>query len=322
MGQESSHLVHQAATASQNDAGNATSVPSSSTSASRPIRSSSSSHKNKFRRPSSLLIGRTVSGKRQPPSEGPQTGKKAKVPGSSAGSDATASSGLAEMSRERLLSCPDLHHHTESEMVKRLERLLSQKVVTGPTGAANTLVGGSNNCPVALQNAMKLFDGANPPKISIASYLQRMVYYLGGIAEQERKCGIDEAVHSDMAVRYVLTAILYVERIQNRTGMVITLYNVHRLLITGTMIAAKVLDDFQPNQKYFADLGGVSTLELSRLEGAFLQLCDYNVNVDPETFAAKYASALERERVFSDVNEALTLGAVFSPRMPTKTLVV
>lgn len=216
--------------------------------------------------------------------------------------------------RDRLLSCPDFHHHTEGEMVKCLEKLLAPQVLPEKM----SLPSDAESFAPARVAAMKLFDGANPPKITLVSYLQRMVYYLGGIAESERKCGVDENVHSDLAVRYILTSLLYIERVQKNTGMKITLYNVHRLLITGIMIAAKVLDDFQPNQKYFADLGGVSVAELCRLEAAFLQLCDYNVNVDPEIFAAKYATALERERVFSDVNEALTLGAVFSPKMEAR----
>jgi hypothetical protein len=58
------------------------------------------------------------------------------------------------------------------------------------------------------------------------------------------------------------------------------------------------------------------------LEVAFLSLCDYNVNVNPELFAAKYATALERDRCFSDVGEALSQGAVFSPRVTPKTLAV
>jgi hypothetical protein len=237
--------------------------------------------------------------------------KKAKLP---EGALTTATDATA---RERLLSCPDFHHHTESDMVKRLEKLLTPKVQTDLARVQT-----SRDCSESDRAAMKLFDGLNPPKISVTNYLQRMVYYLGGIAENERRCGVDANVHSDLAIRYVLAAILYVDRIQSRTDMIVTLFNVHRLLITGIMIAAKVLDDFQPNQKYFADLGGVSTLELARLEAAFLQLCDYNVNVNPELFAAKYATALERERVFSDVNEALTLGAVFSPRITAKTLTV
>ena len=267
-----------------------------------PRQSRSTSTSNRFRKPTTLLR--------------PSINKRSSDPNASSVKKAKCPAENVPESRDRLLSCPDLHHHSESEMVKRLEKLLCPKVHTDMETIPEI-----PSCSQADLAAMKLFNGQNPPKISISSYLQRMVYYLGGIAENERKCGVDANVHSDLAIRYVLSAILYVERIQSRTGMVVTLYNVHRLLITGILIAAKVLDDFQPNQKYFADLGGVSTLELARLEAAFLQLCDYNVNVDPDMFAAKYASALERERVFSDVNEALSLGAVFSPKVTSvKTL--
>ena len=231
--------------------------------------------------------------------------KKAKIPQEQQSSNASQAE---QEARERLLSCPDHHHHLESEMVKRLEKLLNQKVELENMNSSQNVL-------------MKIFDGSQPPKISIGSYLQRLIYYLTGIAEQERKAGSDREIHSDMAVRYLVTAIIYLERIQQLHGMRITPFNVHRLLITGTMIAAKVLDDIQPNQKYFADLGGISTQELTRLEVAFLSLCDYNVNVDPESFVEKYSLALERDRVFSDGCDALHLGAILSPR-PVQSKVI
>lgn len=141
------------------------------------------------------------------------------------------------------------------------------------------------------------------------------MFYLSGIAEHEKNSNVDSEVHSDMGVRYVLAAIVFVERIQMKTGMEVSLFNIHRLIITGTMIASKVLDDIQPNQKYFADLGGVTPVELTRLEAAFLNLIDYHVHIEPEAFAIKYGQCLERDRLFSDGTEdALALGA-WSPRL-------
>ena len=221
-----------------------------------------------------------------------------------------------EEARERLLSCPDHHHHTEHELTQRLERILSQKVERVTEADLEKL--GEH----ALAGSMKVFNGVAPPKISLASYIQRLIFYLTGIAEQERNVGLDSDVHSDLAIRYLLAAIIFLERIQAKTGMHIHERNVHRLLITGTVIAAKVLDDIQPNHKYFSDLGGLNPSELTRLEFAFLHLCDYNVNIDPEEFACKYALALERERMFSDgCEQALLWGAILSPRItPTKII--
>lgn len=203
------------------------------------------------------------------------------------GHSSTLTSQVHKQARERLLSCPDHLHHTEQELTQRLATILSQKVERVNETDLERI--GDH----ALATSMRIFDGMAPPAISLGDYIQRLIFYLTSIAEQERAVGLDSDVHSDLAIRYLVTAIIYLERIQARTGMHIHELNVHRLLITGTVIAAKVLDDVHPNHKYFSDLGGLHPSELTRMEFAFLTLCDYNVNVDPEQFALKYALTLE-----------------------------
>ncbi|KAH9260305.1 hypothetical protein BASA81_001475 [Batrachochytrium salamandrivorans] len=204
--------------------------------------------------------------------------------------------------KDRLLSCPDRHHHAESEMLSGIARVLTEMMLP-------------KSPPVAIMPPHKqewalYFDAASLPPISLQDYLSRLVFYLGNIPEYSS----DKAMHSDLAVRYLLGAILYLERIELfAPGFTITELNIHRLLITGVLITAKVLDDVEPDHKYYAQLGGVSVSELVKLEIAMLQLCEYNVNIDPIDFAAKYAFGLmQRDHAFTDEN-ALFGGALLSP---------
>lgn len=209
----------------------------------------------------------------------------------------------AETRKDRLLSCPDHYHHTESEMLQGIERILNQ-----------LLDGRVEKVPIPehKQAWAEAFNSAVPPPISLADYLSRLVFYLGNIPEYSS----DRAMHSDLAIRYLLGAILYLERIELFVpGFEVTLLNIHRLLITGVLITAKVLDDVQPDHKYYAQLGGVSVAELCKLEICFLQLCEYNVNIDPTEFAEKYAiNLMQRDRVFTD-EDALFVGAIFSTKI-------
>lgn len=204
--------------------------------------------------------------------------------------------------KDRLLSCPDRHHHAESEMLSGIARVLTEMMLP----KSPPLVAMS---PSKQEWALH-FDAASPPPISLQDYLSRLVFYLGNIPEYSS----DKAMHSDLAVRYLLGAILYLERIELfAPGFVITELNIHRLLITGVLITAKILDDVEPDHKYYAQLGGVSVSELVKLEIAMLQLCEYNVNIDPIDFAAKYAFGLmQRDHAFTDEN-ALFGGALLSP---------
>ncbi|WCJ21532.1 Cyclin family protein [Euphorbia peplus] len=78
------------------------------------------------------------------------------------------------------------------------------------------------------------------------------------------------------------------------TDIPLTSLNVHRLLITSVMVAAKFIDDAFFNNAYYAKVGGISTAELNRLEMKFLFSIDFKLHVNVNTFG-RYCSQLEKE---------------------------
>lgn len=71
-----------------------------------------------------------------------------------------------------------------------------------------------------------IFHGLRPPTISVGKYLQRIFKYIN--------CS-----HSCFVAAYV-----YIDRLlQRHKSLVISSFNIHRLLITSIMVAAKFLDD-------------------------------------------------------------------------------
>lgn len=74
----------------------------------------------------------------------------------------------------------------------------------------------------------------------------------------------------------------------------ITSMNVHRLLVTSIMIAAKVVDDVHFNNAFYAKVGGISNTELNKLELNLLFCIDFKVQVSSHLFES-YCSHLERE---------------------------
>ncbi|KAL0370526.1 UNVERIFIED_CONTAM: Cyclin-P3-1 [Sesamum angustifolium] len=79
-----------------------------------------------------------------------------------------------------------------------------------------------------------------------------------------------------------------------RTNMCLTSLNIHRLLITSVMVAAKFMDDAFFNNAYYARVGGVSTAELNKLEMKFLFSLDFQLHVSVQTFR-KYCSVLRKD---------------------------
>ncbi|GAB4861994.1 Cyclin-U4-1 [Ancistrocladus abbreviatus] len=127
------------------------------------------------------------------------------------------------------------------------------------------------------QQKVSVFHGLTRPTISIHGYLERIFKY----ANCSPSCFI--------------VAYVYLDRfVQRQPLLPINSFNVHRLLITSVMVAAKFMDDMYYNNAYYAKIGGISTAEMNFLEVDFLFGLGFHLNVTPNTFQA-YCSYLQRE---------------------------
>jgi len=90
-------------------------------------------------------------------------------------------------------------------------------------------------------------------------------------------------------------ALIYIDRVMEKhPEIVLTSRTVHRLLIAATLVAAKFNDDIHLGNSAFAQIGGIRTMELNRLEVNFLKLCDFSLVVSSELYAAT-VSAFETQ---------------------------
>ena len=55
--------------------------------------------------------------------------------------------------------------------------------------------------------------------------------------------------------------------------------NVHRILLSSVMVAAKFLDDFYYSNEFWAKIGGVPNSELNTLELEFLFMTNFDLHV-------------------------------------------
>ncbi|CAJ2658649.1 unnamed protein product [Trifolium pratense] len=93
------------------------------------------------------------------------------------------------------------------------------------------------------------FHGLTRPDISIQSYLERIFKY----ANCSSSC--------------IIVAYVYLHRFtQSQPSLPINSFNVHRLLITSVMVAAKFMDDVCYNNTYYAKVGGITETEMIFLE--------------------------------------------------------
>ncbi|CAH9145155.1 unnamed protein product [Cuscuta epithymum] len=120
-----------------------------------------------------------------------------------------------------------------------------------------------------------VFHGSRAPSMSVGQYVDRIFRY------------------SNCSPACFVVSYIYLDRFVARTGAVLTSLNVHRLLITSTMLAAKFLDDGCYNNGYYAKVGGISNSELNKLEMKFLTALQFRLHVSVDTFIS-YCALLEK----------------------------
>mmetsp|Transcript_15003 Transcript_15003/g.30901 ORF Transcript_15003/g.30901 Transcript_15003/m.30901 type:complete len:284 (-) Transcript_15003:465-1316(-) len=125
------------------------------------------------------------------------------------------------------------------------------------------------------------FHALKPPSISVLSYLQRIHKY----ASCSTECFI--------------LALIYIDRLIQRNNFLLTELNVHRVVITSIMLAAKFFDDQYFNNAYYAKVGGVPATEMNSLEVEFLFRINFSLHVTPELYN-KYHSELVTHAVAAD----------------------
>jgi hypothetical protein len=85
-------------------------------------------------------------------------------------------------------------------------------------------------------------------------------------------------------------ALVYIDRIiQSNPTFVVNSLNIHRLLITSIMLAAKFFDDQYYNNAYYAKVGGVPCNEVNQLEVEFLFMCNFTLCVTTDTYTQYYS---------------------------------
>ncbi|GAW11036.1 hypothetical protein ANO14919_003750 [Xylariales sp. No.14919] len=129
------------------------------------------------------------------------------------------------------------------------------------------IVIGENSQPLNLQHSAitrKFFSKA-PPPISIEDYLMRI----------HRFCPMSTAVY--LATSFYIFRLAVDER-----AIPVTRRNCHRLVLAGLRVAMKALEDLSYPHARIAKVGGVSEVELARLEISFCFLVGFELVVDEE----------------------------------------
>ena len=130
-----------------------------------------------------------------------------------------------------------------------------------------------NYSKVLLLQSHSPFSAPQVPLISIDAYLERIFSY--------SKCEESSLVSS----------LIYLDRISSDGNVLLTPYNIHRILFTSVLVAIKYNEDRIYKMKYYASIAGVSEKELRILESVFLSLVRFNLYINEKEYE-KYSNCL------------------------------
>ena len=132
---------------------------------------------------------------------------------------------------------------------------------------------------VKLQSKM-VFSASSTPGISLKDYLIRIQTY----------SGIEKST--------LILSLILIDHVCKKSQLILTYYNIHRLLFGSVLISIKFNEDTYYDNKFYSEIAGVKLKELKMIEYSFLELSDFNVCVDPQEFE-QYRQYLEEYKEIS-----------------------
>ena len=123
------------------------------------------------------------------------------------------------------------------------------------------------------QNKM-IFSSKTIPNISIYDYLIRIQFY----------SGIEKST--------LIFSLILIDHICKNADIILTYYNIHRILFGSILISIKINEDSIYDNKFYAEIAGVKLKELNVIEYTFFKLNNFNVLVSTKEYK-KYKNYLE-----------------------------
>ena len=119
-----------------------------------------------------------------------------------------------------------------------------------------------------------IFSSLKYSKISLSQYIKRINKY------------------TEMGESTFIIALIYIDRICELSNIILTPFNIHRLICTSVIIAIKYNEDIIYENNYYCQVVGVSIKEFNKIEREFLTLIDYILYVSENQYL-KYKYYLE-----------------------------
>ena len=104
------------------------------------------------------------------------------------------------------------------------------------------------------------------PSISVEDYIIRIVK------------------STKMNISTLIISIIYIDKFCEMNGYILSLKNIHRILLTACLLSIKFNEDGNVNTKYYANVAGIPVQDLNNLEFYLIVKLEFSLFVDYETY--------------------------------------
>lgn len=111
-----------------------------------------------------------------------------------------------------------------------------------------------------------IFNKNEIPTISVKDYLFRIQNF------------------ANMEENTLITSLIYLDKITQMNGIVLSPFNIHRFLFVAILFSIKYNEDVVYTNDYYAKVAGISEKELNNLEYKFFELIRFKLYVSKEEF--------------------------------------
>ena len=180
----------------------------------------------------------------------------------------------------------DSDAETEIEIIEKPEQPIENiNIIKLIFKSLTTILDNNKNMPnyknILVKQSKMCFSSKTLPDISLYEYLIRIQKY--SLVEKST----------------LILALIYIDRLCKIGKIILTDYNIHKILFSALILAIKYNEDKFCENEYYSQIAGIKMTELKNIEYNFLSLCNFNVFVDEETFE-KYSRNLHNS---NDDNE-------------------
>ena len=148
----------------------------------------------------------------------------------------------------------------ENKEIKNLE------LINSISKALNTILDKNKNVKnykdILKKQSMMYFSANTIPNITIKDYLVRIQNY----SEVERST--------------LILSLILIDRMCRKSGVLLTHYNIHRILFSSVLISIKYNEDSYFDNNFYSQIAGVKPNELKLLEYTFLEYNDFSIYVN------------------------------------------